>query len=92
MILPFQPSPFSQEFKWETERNEKPHVLLNEVIDRHAYTNSFLSLLYVLVQAPLTGIFHPTKNGFDPSGYGRVRATKINLTNERKTYAPDQVP
>jgi hypothetical protein len=27
----------------------------------------------------LTGISHPIKNGFDPSGYGRVRAREMNL-------------
>jgi hypothetical protein len=43
-------------------------------------------------QAPFTGISCPTKNAFDSSGHGRVRAAEINLTPERKTYAPDQIP
>lgn len=34
----FNPLYFLKSLKWETERNEKPHVLLNEVINRHAYT------------------------------------------------------
>jgi len=41
----FNPLNFLKSLKWETERNEKPHVLLNEVIDRRAYTNSFFEFV-----------------------------------------------
>jgi hypothetical protein len=32
-----------------------------------------------LTQAPLTGISHPTKNGFDASGYGRIVKISVKI-------------
>jgi hypothetical protein len=74
-------------------RKIKPHVLSEWECRQARLYVALARATYRFVASNNFWFFCSVKNGFDPSGYGRVRAREINLNGWEKTPdAPDQIP